>query len=126
MRELRAILSGVGLVGAVLALPEVAVAEVMDKEPTLAVIWTWALVGGALGFVGWHFRWWLGAGLGLLAASYFVALYSEMTDPYVGPAIMEEAERGYVRWSYCAAAVFVILHVAGVWHSLRGRGHVAS
>jgi len=126
MQEFRAILLGAAILGGIVAFPQVAVAEVMDKEPTLVATWAWALVGGALSFVGWRWRWWAGAVLVLLPAAYFTGLHFELTDPYVGPDIVREAGRGYVLWSYSAAAVFIVLQVAGVWHVVRRRPHVAS
>ena len=125
MRASRTILFGAILSG-IVTFPQVAVAEVMDKEPTLVATWAWALVGGALGLVGWRWRWWAGAVLVLLPAAYFTGLHFELTDPYVGPDIVREAGRGYVLWSYSAAAVFIVLQVAGVWHVVRGRPHVAT
>jgi len=106
--------------------PDLAVAEVMDKEPSLAVTWTWALIGGAVGLVGWRFRWWVGAAFAVVPAAYFVALHFELTDPHVGPAIVAEAGRGYVFWSYGAVVAFAVLHLTGVWQLARGRRHVAS
>src|SRR5438132_361643 len=120
MRASRAILLG-AILGGIVAFPQFAVAEVMDKEPTLVTTWVWALAGGALGLVGWRWRWWAGAVLVLLPAAYFTALHFELTDPYVGPDIVREAGLGYVLWSYSAAAVFIVLQVAGVWHVVRGR-----
>jgi hypothetical protein len=125
MRESRAILL-VMLLGGVVAFPDAAVAEVMDKEPTLVVTWAWALVGGALSLVGWRFRWWAGAALALLPAAYLAGLHFELADPYVGPAIVEEAGHGYVFWSYCAVAAFMVLNLAGLWRVVRGRSDVAS
>src|SRR5262245_40394120 len=93
--------------------PNLAVAEVMDKEPTLAVTWTWALLGGVVGLVGWHFRWWAGAGLAVLPAAYFALLHLELTDPHVGRAIVAEAGLGYLFWSYGAVATFLVLHLTG-------------
>ena len=107
-------------------IPDVAVAEVMDKEPTLTVTWIWALVGGVVGLVGWRFRWWVGAALAVLPAGYFALLHFELTDAHVGPAIVAEAGRGYVLWSYGALATFAVLHLTGLWQAVRGRRHVAS
>ena len=120
MRASRTILFGAILSG-IVTFPQVAVAEVMDKEPTLVTTWAWALAGGVLSLVGWRWRWWAGAVLVLLPAAYFTALHFELTDPYVGPDIVREAGLGYVLWSYSAAAVFIVLQVAGVWHVVRGR-----
>ena len=126
MRESRASLLVLALLGGSVAFPDLAVAEVMDKEPTLVATWAWALIGGALGLAGWRFRWWAGVVSTLLPAAYFAGLHFELTDPYVGPDIVKEAGRGYVLWSYCAAVVFIALHATGMWHVLRGRPHVAS
>jgi hypothetical protein len=112
------------LLGSRLTFPDLAVAEVMDKEPLVAT-WAWALVGGVLGLVGWHFRWWTGAASIVLPATHFSGLFLELTDPHVGPAIVEEAGRGYVFWTYAAIAVFISCHVAGVWDAVQGRSHVA-
>jgi hypothetical protein len=97
----------------------------MDKEPTLLAIWTWALFGGVLGALGWRFRWWAGAALAVLPAVYFIGRHFELSDPYLGPAIVAEAGRRYVLFSYGAVAVFTLLHVAG-WLLFRRRKHVAS
>lgn len=43
------------LCGGSVAFPDPAFAEVMDKEPALVAAWAWALVGGALGLVGWRY-----------------------------------------------------------------------
>jgi hypothetical protein len=126
MIKSRAIVLLMLILGGVVAFPDAAVAEVMDKEPTLVVTWAWALVGGALGLVGWRFRWWLGAALALLPAAYFVGLHFELADPYVGPAIAAEAGRGYRLWSYGAVVVFVVMHMVGLWRALRGRSYAAS
>jgi hypothetical protein len=90
------------------------------------VTWTWALVGGGLGLLGWHFRWWAGIALALLPAAYFVALHQEIADPHVGPAIVQEAGYRYVLWSYGAVAIFLAIHLAGLWHAVRGGSRVAS
>jgi hypothetical protein len=41
--------------------------------------------------------------------------------PYVGPAIVAEAGRGYVFRSYGAIAAFAIFQLSGVWRAVRGR-----
>jgi hypothetical protein len=45
----------------VLLVPRLAHAEVMDKVPTLALTWTFAVVGGGIGGLAWRFAWWLAA-----------------------------------------------------------------
>jgi hypothetical protein len=107
------------------AIPGVAAAEIVDKEPALAVTWTWALVGGAIGLVGWRFRWWAGAVLAVPPAAYFAVLHFELTDSQVGPAMVAEAGHEYLFWSYGAVATFAVLHLAGLWRAVRRR-HVTS
>jgi hypothetical protein len=97
-----------------LVLPSVAFAEVMDKEPSLRRIWTWALCAGIGGLVGWPIAWPLGLAAALFGVPFFLGLFGEITDPHIGPAIVNEAGRGYVYQSCAALALFVLLHAVGV------------
>jgi hypothetical protein len=45
----------------------------------------------------------------------------ELTDPHVGPAILEEAGQAYVLQAYGAMLVCATLHLAGVVALIRGR-----
>jgi hypothetical protein len=78
--------------------------EVMDKEPSLLYL---AGLYGLLGATGYglsRIKWWL-ALLPLLLVAFFAwGDISELRDPYVGPAILQEA--GY---RYVAARCGVIL-----------------
>jgi len=84
--------------------PGLAHAEVMEKEPAAAMIWTWALVGGGVAALAWRFRVWLGLIAVTPAALFFAALWSEILDPYVGPAIREEGGTSYVTSAVLATA----------------------
>jgi hypothetical protein len=90
-----------------------AILEVMDKEPSLTLT---LIVGGALGLAGFFAgrrRPWL-ALLPLAALLVFgLARLSELQDPFVGPAIREEAGNGYALLTYVAVAVGIALCVAG-------------
>jgi hypothetical protein len=99
----------------------VAHAEVMDKEPTLVQTWAWALVGGGIGLAAWRVRWWLGLIAATVPAFYFIGLWQEIHDPFVGPAIRVEAGAGYVAWSYAAAVIWIALQVVGAFSRLRKR-----
>ena len=90
------------------------VLEVMDKEPTLLAIWAASLVLGLLGFAAVRFRRWLV--LPVLAVIAFVAWsqLGELADPFVGPAIIQEAGRGYLIQSCAAVALAVIISVLGL------------
>jgi hypothetical protein len=103
------------------AIGRVAQAEVMDKEPTLLQTWALALVGGGLALGVARFRWWLGAIIGLLPAAYFIGLWQEVHDPFVGPAIRLEAGASYVRSSALAAVVWIGLAAIGVISGCRRR-----
>lgn len=72
-----------------------ALLKVMDKEPGITAFWVSAVVWGALGYLlARRRRWWAVPILGLLALS-FAAVWSEWSDPFVGPAIVVEAGRLY-------------------------------
>lgn len=88
-------------------------AEVMDKEPALVEIWAWALAACGLGLVGWRFRWWLGALAALIGLPFFVAVHSELRDPFVGPAISAEAGPTYVWSVHLATLAFLVAHGIG-------------
>lgn len=112
--------SAILAVGIVLS-PCVAWAEVMDKEPTLATLWTQALVLGVVGFFAWRRHWTLGIIASLIAALLVGGLHLELTDPYVGPAIRHEAGRGYVVQAYTSMLTCAALHVAGLAAFIRRR-----
>ena len=88
--------------------------EVMDKEPSLSTVWGAALILGLIGFVAARFRRWLV--LPALAVIAFLAYsqLSELADPVVGPAIIQEAGRGYLIHSCAAVALAVLLSVLGL------------
>ena len=89
-------------------------AEVVDKEPTLLIIWFVALVLSAGSFALGRWRRWAALiALGPVVA-WAIALLSELRDPWVGPAILDELGRGYVVQSYVASFTPVVFIVLGV------------
>ncbi len=88
--------------------------EVMDKEPSLRTVWGAALLLGLVGFVAVRFRRWLV--LPALAIIGFVAYWQlgDLADPAVGPAIIQQAGRGYLIQSCAAVALAVFLSVLGL------------
>ncbi len=88
--------------------------EVMDKEPALRTVWGAALLLGLVGFLAARFRRWLV--LPALGVIGFLAYwqFSALVDSAVGPAIIEEAGRGYLIQSCAAVAVAVLLSVLGL------------
>jgi len=89
-------------------------AEVADKEPTITAIWTVAAFLCIGGFV--LCRWRRVAGLIALplAALWAWAMFSEIHDPYVGPAILRELGRGYVTQAYVAALIPFVIAASGL------------
>lgn len=80
-------------------------AEVVDKEPTLLMVWLVACILsiGSLALCLW--RRWMALIALVPAAVWATALVSELRDPLVGPAILEELGRAYVIQSYVAAFI---------------------
>jgi len=90
-------------------MPVLAIFEVMDKEPSLLAL---AAVYGVLcatAYVGSRKRWWLG--LLLLPFVGLVNNVAELRDPYVGPAILQEAGWPYVAMSYAMLLAAVALPI---------------
>lgn len=116
---------GVGGSVTVLLVPSVAWAEVMDKEPTLGHLWGVALVFGLAGFFAWRRHFSLGVIATLIALPFVWAFHWELMDPYVGPAILQEAGRGYVVQAYGAMLVCALLHLLRFGACLRGRCFIA-
>jgi len=83
--------------------------EVMDKEPSLLAVWLLFLFLAVGGFLLCHYRYWLLL-VTLPISLFFAWLYlSELRDPFVGPAIIREAGKGYVYQSYIAMALAIVL-----------------
>jgi hypothetical protein len=79
------------LLVAVACLPCIASAEVMDKEPSLAALWGRAVALGVVGFLAWRVHWALGAAASSIAMVIVGSFLWELNDPYIGPAIRDEA-----------------------------------
>jgi hypothetical protein len=90
--------------------------EVMDKEPSLTFVWGIYLILGVSGFFLARKNPLL---LLILIPFLLVALlisatvFSELDDPFVGPAIIREAGYGYVIQNYMAMFIGAVLPIAG-------------
>lgn len=93
-----------------------ALAEVMDKEPTVGTIWQSAFVLAVLVLGAGCLHPLLGLGLGLVLAPTSVPLgaLSEIHSPFVGPAIRAEAGMGYVYHAYAANGMVFVSYLIGV------------
>ncbi len=87
--------------------------EVMDKEPSLFGLALWYGVLCAIAYLASRIRWWLGLVLlPVIGISGFFSNIAEVRDPYVGPAILQEAGQRYVTLSYAmllSAIVFPMI-----------------
>jgi hypothetical protein len=94
-------------------------AEVSDKEPTLADIWCVAGFSCMTGFL--LCRWQRFAGLVVLppVAVWVWAMFLEIHDPYVGPAILAELGQSYVVQAHIASFLPFMFVAIGFWR--RGR-----
>ena len=91
-----------------------ALLEAMDKEPGVTAFWVSAVLWGAIGHsLARRRRWWAAPVLVLLAIS-FAAVWSEWTDPFVGPAIAVEAGRFYPYHLIASTLLAATLTVAGM------------
>ena len=99
--------------------PTVAWAEVTDKEPGAAEIWAWAVGGGVAAGLAWNVRAWLGALATAALARFFITLWSEVTDPFVGPAIRAETGTTYATTVTRATLAATALVLFGAFHASR-------
>lgn len=90
---------------ATLLISSPAYAEVADKEPTLGAMWAWAVGLNIVALVLEKAR--PNFGLLVLPLSAFIAwgAHLELSDQFVGPAILNELGARYVWSSYASAAV---------------------
>jgi hypothetical protein len=91
-----------------------AYAEVMDKEPSVPMIWGAATVCSALGFIAARFKPVLVVGTGVLAVLLLGGVVAEINDKTIGQAIIKEAGKSYPIQAYAAIAVVILAHVTGL------------
>ena len=89
---------------ALLLVPLPALAEVMDKEPSIAALLTFGVCGGIASGLAARFRPWMLWLLFPMVLFYFGVQLSELRDPVVGPAILQETGPSYI-WASWASLV---------------------
>lgn len=110
----------------VVVAPRLAHAEVMDKEASVSEIWAWALFGGCAAVLAWRVHVWLGAFVSVALGLFFVSLWSEFADPFVGPAIRSEAGVGYVLTAVFATIVAIGFTTYGSFRALAAARHTGA
>ena len=88
--------------------------EVIDKQPTLPMIWGAAVLLGGAGYVFARIRRWLVLPILALIAIAAWTVFSELLDPQVGPAIVQDAGFWYVGQVCAAVALAIVLCVVGL------------
>ena len=84
------------LIFLLLFIPGTVWAEVMDKEPSLFAIWCWAVIAASLLYAAARFRPWLLRVVAPLPAMFFCNQLSEVSDPFVGSAMLREMGAAYI------------------------------
>ena len=93
--------------------------EVMDKEPGIPGFWISAVVLGGVGYFLARRRWWWAVPILVVLAFSTWGVWSEWTDPVVGPAIAAEAGAWYPYHLIASALLAAGLTLAGVWRARR-------
>ncbi len=91
-----------------------AYAEVMDKEPSVPMIWGAATVCSVLGFIAATFKPALAVVTGMFAVLYLGGVIGEINDQTIGKAIIKEAGNSYPIHAYVAVAVVIMAHATGL------------
>ena len=90
-------------------------AEVMDKEPSLTQNIVWGLVSSCLCLLSARFKPWLLLVVVPVPSLHFWALFSEIRDPFVGPAMLNEAGEIYIYSGYGLGVLVFASVVVGLW-----------
>ena len=90
---------------AALSIASPALAEVADKEPSVGGMWAWALTVNVVALLLEMLRPRLGLIVVPFAALSAWTTHMELSDPYVGPAILRELGPSYIKMSYMSIAV---------------------
>lgn len=97
-------------------------AEVMDKEPSLAENIIWGVAGSVLCFVAARYKPWLLLVAAPLPILYFLNLAGELQDPFVGPAILNEAGKIYIYSGYGLGVLVLVSIFAGLsWRAVKAQ-----
>ena len=94
-------------------------AEIVDKEPSLVQLWGIGVFLSVVALYFAHLRWWAVLAPLALAAIWAAAVISELRDPDLGPAILQELGRGYVIQSVIAIASPFVFAMIGLLRARR-------
>jgi len=109
------------LVLIVILFPATAFAEVMDKEPSAWEVLAWGAIGGVLTYLAARYRPWLLLLVLPLPVFFLFGVASEISDPFVGPAIIAEAGPSYIHFFSAAVVLIAVALLLGFALRLRSR-----
>ena len=99
--------------------PMLVQAEVMDKEASFFVVLSLGLIGSLLVFLSARYKMFLLFVFVPVLGLLFYGHLSELTDPYVGPAMAAEAGQFYVFISWVSPVLVVVGGAVGFLLRLR-------
>jgi len=102
-------------------IPTLAQAEVMDKEFSFISIVFWGVAGSLLAFFTARHKPVLLFMLLPIFGWFFAAHFSELTDPQVGSAMVEEAGWFYQMASWASPVLVLLGTVLGLWFRKRDK-----
>ena len=104
-----------------LLLSPVVSAEVMDKEFAYSTVLAWGVLGTIVSFAASRWAPWFLVLAAPVIAAFFIAHLSELADPHVGPAILQEAGLAYVvmSWAFPVLIVVAVIFGLAVRHRVR-------
>lgn len=110
-----------------LLLTALACAEVMDKEPPISLIWSFAIPGAALAFLLTRTHPLLGL-IALVPLLPVLGMVEECHEPSIGPAILREAGQTYVIQVHLALALAVVAYAAGysIWRRHQNKKSISN
>ena len=92
-----------------------ALLEVMDKEFSFLTVLLWTLGPAVLAFLAAWKKPWLLVLILSVTVLFTYAQLSEVTDPFVGPAMRHEAGPSYILLSWCSPFIVLANAVAGLY-----------
>jgi len=107
----------------VLLLTFSAQAEVMDKEPSIELNFTWGIVGAIVVFICARYKPWTLLGSFTLTSFYFYSLISEIQDPHVGSQMLREAGEYYINSAYFLSALPIVSLFIGLYLRVKSQEH---
>jgi hypothetical protein len=96
-------------------------AEVMDKESSTLSVFLWTALPLVPAYLAARYRPWLLLLVLPIPLFFFAAQLQEITDPWIGPAILGEAGAGYVALSWSGPVLLVGVILAGFYARFNSR-----